>query len=114
MAVSNCKKGIQCIPFSKFFENTNQSRDWEFRVCHGETGIFFLTTMFSRRLVPNSAWEGRSSAVPFFCHYFGFELTNASLGTFAVILNPLIPKNDQHQISHFSITLASHFKEMRI
>ena len=78
MAVSNCKKGIQCIPFSKFFENTNKSRDWEFRVCHEDTGIQFFTAMFERYLVPNSAWEGRSSAVPFFCHNFGFELTNAS------------------------------------
>ena len=30
-----------------------------------EKQAFFLTTMFSRHLVPNSAWEGRSSAAPF-------------------------------------------------
>ena len=72
------KKEFNAFLFSKFFENTNKSRDWEFGVCHEDTGIQFFTAMFERYLVPNSAWEGRSSAVPFFCHYFGFELTNAS------------------------------------
>ena len=62
------KKEFNAFLFPNFSENTNQSKDWEFRVCHEETGNFFLTTMFSRHLVPNSAWEGRSSAAPFFCH----------------------------------------------
>ena len=71
------KKEFNAFLFPNFSRIRTNRETGNFASVMEKQAFFFLTTMFSRHLVPNSAWEGRSSAVPFFCHYFGFELINA-------------------------------------
>lgn len=62
------KKGFITFLFSKFFEDSTNRETGNSESANKKQASYFFPTVFSRCLVPNSAWEGRTSAATFFCH----------------------------------------------